>query len=96
MEILIESSSNISRTSMQRFLAQAKPIIMMAATTSDGDYYGWPHLRVIELEPGKWGAVADPPKKLAEWEIKARLFSLADGFCHKMEVANVGMGSGDL
>ncbi len=95
MEILVESSSNLSHTSMRSFMTQKKPIILMTAT-SDGDKCTWPCLGVTELEPGKWGAIANAPKKLAEWEIKAILFSLADGFCLKMQIVNVGMVSVDL
>jgi len=96
MRILVESSSNLSRTSMRSFLTQKKFIILMIATTPNGDKRSWPCLRVTELKDGKWGAVADAPMKLAEWELEGKLFSLTDGFCHKMKVVNVGMVSGDL
>lgn len=94
MEILLETDSNISHQSMRSFLSRAGPIIAIGATTSGENDCSWLPFRVTELKPGKWGAVCKAPKTSTKWKIAGGLFTMADGFCHEMEVVN--LGSGDL
>lgn len=87
MEILVETDSTISLTSMRRVLSEEKTLIALVGHPPGEPPFFWPPMPVHELGSDEWG-VSCKMHKDKRWKnltIKGGLFTVVDRLCHEIE-----------